>query len=302
MAGLRGIAGRSPIMTAIPPPAATLEPHWLVRMAGMLPLGALRAVGALLGRIVYAVSPAYRGRMLANLEQAGYGEAPAIRRRAAAEAGRMVGELPWIWARPPQVLARRMACDSLHVIEEAFAGRRGVLFLTPHIGGFEATARFCAAKWPITVLFRQPKQDWLAALVASSRSCPGMRAVPVGAAGLRALVRALRSGEAVGLLPDQVPGQGAGAWARFFGRPAFTMTLPERLVAQTGAAVVLAVGERLPGGRGWRLHLERMQEPPSPERLNQRLEGLVARLPGQYLWAYNRYKQPAGVAAPPANV
>src|SRR5690606_30765619 len=164
--------------------------------------------------------------------------------------------------------------------------------------------------------FRQPKQDWLAALVASSRSCPGMRAVPVGAAGLRALVRALRSGEAVGLLPDQVPGQGAGAWAPFFGRPAFTMTLPERLVAQTGAAVVLAVGERLPGGRGWRLHLERMQEPPSPERLHrgrmqrtprpgrrtQRLEGLAARLPGQYCWAYNRYKQPAGVAAPPAKV
>src|SRR5690606_19544131 len=143
--------GRSSTMTAIPPPASSLQPHWLVRIVGMLPLAVLRAAGALLGRIVYAVSPAYRGRLLANLEQAGYGEAPAIRRRAAAEAGRMLAELPWIWARPPQVLARRMACDSLHVIEEAFAGRRGVLFLTPHIGGFEATARFCAAKWPITV-------------------------------------------------------------------------------------------------------------------------------------------------------
>jgi len=103
------------------------------------------------------------------------------------------------------------------------------------------------------------------------------------------------------VLPDQVPGEGAGAWAPFFGRPAFTMSLPERLAAQTGAAVVLAVGERLPGGQGWRLHLERMHEPPTPERLNHRLEGLIARLPGQYLWAYNRYKQPAGVAAPPVH-
>jgi KDO2-lipid IV(A) lauroyltransferase len=285
-------------MTAIPPPASSLKPHWLVRLAGLLPLAVLRGIGGLLGRVVYAVSPAYRGRMLANLAQAGYGEGPAIRRRAVAEAGRMVGELPWIWSHTPEEVARRTTCESLHVIEEAEAARRGILFLTPHIGGFEATARFCAARWPITVLFRQPKQDWLAALVASSRSCPGMRAVPVGAAGVRALLRALRAGEAVGLLPDQVPGQGVGTWAPFFGRPAYTMTLPERLVTQTGAAVVLAVGERLPGGRGWRLHLERMHEAPTPERLNQRLESLIARLPGQYLWAYNRYKQPAGVPAP----
>ena len=267
----------------------------------MLPLAVLRAVGALLGRLVYAASPAYRGRLDANLAQAGYGEAPAVRRRAVAEAGRMVGELPWIWARPPAEVAGRISCDSLRVFDEAEAERRGILFLTPHLGGFEATARYCAARRPITVLFRRPKQGWLAALVASARSAPGMRAVPIGAAGLRALLRALRSGEAVGLLPDQVPGAAAGVWAPFFGRPAFTMSLPERLAAQTGAAVVLAVGERLPGGRGWRLHLERMHEPPTPERLNHRLEGLIARLPGQYLWAYNRYKQPAGVAAPPVH-
>lgn len=288
-------------MTAIPPPASSVQPHWLVRIVGLLPLAMLRAAGALLGHVVYAVSPAYRGRLLANLQQAGYGEAPAIRRRAAAEAGRMVAELPWIWCRTPQEIVRRTSCDSLRVFDEAEAGGRGIIFLTPHIGGFEATARYCAARLPITVLFRPPKQDWLAALVAASRSCPGMRAVPAGPSGLRALLRALRSGDAVGLLPDQVPGEGAGAWAPFFGRPALTMVLPERLAAQTGAAVVLAVGERLPGGQGWRLHLEHMKEPPTPERLNQRLEGLVSRLPGQYLWAYNRYKRPAGAAASPAD-
>jgi len=288
-------------MTATESPASIPSPHWLVRLAGALPLAVLRSAGALLGWLVYAGAPAYRGRLVANLDQAGYGDAPAVRRRAIAEAGRMVAELPWIWARPPAELARRMACDSLRVLHEAAAERRGILFLTPHLGGFEAAARYCAVHQPITVLFRTPKQAWLAALVQSSRSCPGMHAVPVGAAGLRALLRALRSGAAVGVLPDQVPGRGAGAWAPFFGRSAFTMSLPERLAAQTGAAVVLAVGERLPGGQGWRLHLERMREPPTPERLNHRLEGLIARLPGQYLWAYNRYKQPTGASAPPVD-
>ena len=62
------------------------------------------------------------------------------------------------------------------------------------------------------------------------------------------MMRALRRGETVGLLPDQVPPEGMGVWAPFFGRPAYTMTLAARLVQQTGAAVLLLWGERLPRG------------------------------------------------------
>jgi KDO2-lipid IV(A) lauroyltransferase len=282
--------------------ASSAPTHWLVRLVGSLPLPLLHALGGLLGRIVYRASPRYRRMLRANLAQAGLADADAVRRRAVAEAGRMVAELPWIWRRAPAELAPFIRCDTMRVLAEAEAERRGIVFLTPHLGSFEVTARYYAARRPITVLFRPPRQPWLAVLVAAARNCTGMRAVPVGATGLRALLRALRAGDAVGLLPDQVPGPGSGTWTRFFGRPAFTMTLPERLASQTGAAVVLAVGERLPGGRGWRLHLERMHETPTPERLNQRLERLIARLPGQYLWGYNRYKQPAGVSPPPADV
>jgi KDO2-lipid IV(A) lauroyltransferase len=61
------------------------------------------------------------------------------------------------------------------------------------------------------------------------------------------MLRALRAGETVGLLPDQVPPDGMGVWAPFFGRPAYTMTLAARLVQQTGAPALLWC-ERLPGG------------------------------------------------------
>ncbi len=57
--------------------------------------------------------------------------------------------------------------------------------------------------------------------------------------GVRKLLKALKSGEAVGMLPDQAPKAGEGVWAPFFGRPAYTMTLAARL-AQTGATVLLA--------------------------------------------------------------
>jgi KDO2-lipid IV(A) lauroyltransferase len=116
-------------------------------------------------------------------------------------------------------------------------------------------------------------------------------------------LRALKAGEAVGILPDQTPGRGEGEWAEFFGRPAYTMTLVQRLAEATGAPIVLVWGERLPRGAGYRGHAEAM--PPrlpgesAARHLNRALEGLIRRCPEQYLWSYNRYKRPPGVEAPP---
>jgi KDO2-lipid IV(A) lauroyltransferase len=145
-------------------------------------------------------------------------------------------------------------------------------------------------------MFKPPRQAWLRPLLALARREASIRAVPATLAGVRALLRALRAGQAVALLPDQVPDGGDGRQVPFFGRPAWTMTLPQRLVQQTGAGVVLAVAERLPAGRGWRLHLEAMDEAPTPEALNARMEVLIRRFPAQYLWGYNRYKRAAAGA------
>ncbi|MFP5413296.1 MAG: lysophospholipid acyltransferase family protein, partial [Gammaproteobacteria bacterium] len=243
------------------------------------------------GVLVFAASGAYRRKIVANLRRAGHpGLAPAL--RAAAGAGRTVFELPWIWGRPPEALAGRMACADEALLDAFEAEGRGILFLTPHLGSFEATARWYARRAPITVMFRDPRKALIRPLVRQSRNTASMRAVPAAMAGVRAMLRALRAGEAVGILPDQVPGEGEGEWAPFFGEPAWTMTLPRRLAQATGAAVVVAVGERVPGG--WRLHLERLAEAPTPEALNACMERLIRRWPDQYLWGYNRYKRPAG--------
>lgn len=270
----------------------------LFRLLSRFPLGALQAAGALLGLVVHLLSPTYRARLLANLRAAGL---PArLRWRCAAQAGRMVGELPWVWFRPLREVAARVRCDDLAVLDEAERDGRGVLFLTPHLGSFEVTARYYAARAPITVLFKPPRQAALARLLAAARNDGGMRSAPTSLAGVRALLRALRAGEAVGLLPDQVPSAGEGVWSVFFGSHAYSMTLPQRLAASTGATVVLAVGERLGPGRGWRLHLRRLDGPPSPLALNQAMEAEIRRLPTQYLWGYNRFKRPAGAPAPEA--
>jgi KDO2-lipid IV(A) lauroyltransferase len=124
--------------------------------------------------------------------------------------------------------------------------------------------------------------------------------------GVRMLMRALKGGQTAGILPDQVPSQGDGTWAGFFGRPAYTMTLPARLAATTGARIVFVLGERLPAGRGYRLRLQPFDQPLSgdvaadTQKLNDALEALIRQCPSQYLWGYNRYKSPAGVPAPDA--
>ncbi|MBI3348262.1 MAG: lysophospholipid acyltransferase family protein, partial [Burkholderiales bacterium] len=119
-----------------------------------------------------------------------------------------------------------------------------------------------------------------------------------------------RRGEVIGLLPDQVPPDGLGVWAPFFGRPAYTMTLAARLVQQTGAALLLIWGERLPGGQGFVVHVLPAPEiardmPPeaAAAAVNAAMESLIRRAPGQYLWGYHRFKAPRGldIGAAPDN-
>jgi Kdo2-lipid IVA lauroyltransferase/acyltransferase len=61
---------------------------------------------------------------------------------------------------------------------------------------------------------------------------------------------ALKNGEAVGLLPDQVPPEGLGVWAPFFGEPAYTMTLSVRFASVPGTQVLSDVGRAPVVGAG----------------------------------------------------
>jgi Kdo2-lipid IVA lauroyltransferase/acyltransferase len=260
---------------------------WLFGLLSRLPLAVLHALGAALGWVVYLVSGVYRRRFQANVAQAGIPWAQA--RPAIAAAGRMTAELPWLWmATKRRPLGEKLRWDGAELIEAALAEQRGLVVMTPHMGCFEICAqaiaeRFTSPEAPITVLYRPAT-------------------APATLAGVRQMIRALRKGEVIGLLPDQVPPDGLGVWAPFFGKPAYTMTLAARLVQQTGAALLLIWGERLPGGQGFVVHVlpaPQIAKDASPEdaatTVNQAMESVIRRAPGQYLWGYHRYKQPRGL-------
>ena len=268
----------------------------LIRLLAMLPLPALHGLGRFSGRCVYALPGRYRNRLRSNAIQAGYND-PAFFRRAAAETGAMIMETPKVWLQTAHCV-EKVSSDQEHVAREALAEKRGILYLTPHLGCFEITARYMVKYGPLTVMYRPPRHDGLEPAMEQARNIAGLRAVPATMQGVREFVRALRRGEAVGMLPDQVPATGDGVWAPFFGRPALTMTLAGKLARQTGVAVILIAGERLPKGKGWRMHYLRLPEPlpEDPNALaaliNESMETLIRRFPEQYLWSYNRYKIP----------
>jgi KDO2-lipid IV(A) lauroyltransferase len=284
--------------------------RWLSRRS----LRTLHLWGAFAGWLSYALSPTYRRRFNEHVAQAGIARNAA--RAAIAETGRMLMELPYLWMRPSSEPIRpslRMSGDAL--IEAAHESGRGLVLLTPHMGCFEVIAQAYAERYgvdhPITVLYRPARKAWLRELVDNSRTRPGLAAAPATLAGVRQMIRALRRGETVGLLPDQVPPDGMGVWAPFFGRPAYTMTLAARLVQQTGAALVLTWGERLPRGEGYAVRFLPFDEALPEDQtesaavINRAMERLIMQCPQQYLWGYERYKRPRSVGvtdgAPPDN-
>ncbi|MBI5659019.1 MAG: lysophospholipid acyltransferase family protein [Nitrosomonadales bacterium] len=275
-------------------------------LAARFPLGLLHRLGAMLGWATYVISGTYARRMRENLGYAmGDRHERDIRKilnASIAEAGKGVAELPWLWRRPAtEVAASIRACHGWEHVEAARAQGRGVIFLTPHLGCFEVSATYAAQRIPITVLYRPPKLAWLEPLMRGGRAHGQVSLARTDLGGVRLLFKAIKRGEAIGLLPDQVPGKGEGEWAGFFGRPAYTMTLVGRLVESTGAAVIMAYAERLPRGAGYVIYLAPLMFAPglsAAGQINAALEKLVRACPAQYLWSYNRYKVPAGIEPP----
>ena len=269
---------------------------FLFRFLSRLPLWLVHGLGWAVGWLVFLASGVYRNRLLAHAAQA------RVKRRewktAVGEAGKLVAELPRLWVgKPVPVL-----WDGDEYIATALSAGRGIVFLTPHLGCFEITAQAYAQRYgsakPMTVLYRPARQPWLRDLVATARHRPGLDTAPTTLGGVKQMLKALQRGQSLGLLPDQVPPEGLGVWAPFFGRDAYTMTLSARLAQQSGATVLTAWGERLPWGRGFVVRVRPLGAalPPSAADaaavINAAMERLIMECPGQYLWGYARYKLP----------
>jgi len=223
-----------------------------------------------------------------------------------------------LWTRP----ASRNLADIAEVHGEALfdaalaaspvEGRRGLIVAAPHMGNWELLNQWLAVKTPLAILYRAPESAVGEAFLRRVRANAGgqVEQVRAEAAGVRTLLKRLQRGGVVGILPDQQPKAGEGEFAPFFGKPALTMTLFGRLAGRSGARVLFAWCERLPGTSPPRfaLHIEAAPEAigdgdprTAVAALNAGVEAIARRDFAQYQWTYKRYtlRPPGSGAANP---
>jgi KDO2-lipid IV(A) lauroyltransferase len=282
---------------------------FILRLLAALPLPLIHGMGRILGWLIYLAPGRHSARMRNNLYGSGLCQTPRACRRllhqAIAEYGKGILELAPVWMRPyDRALKLVTETRGGEHLDAARAAGHGVILISPHIGCFEMIGLYSATRHPFTVMYKPPRQATLQTLMLAGRQRGQAKLVPTDFSGVRALLAALKRGEAVGILPDHVASRGDGVWAPFFGRQAYTPTLVASLQRKTGAAAFFAVGERLPWGRGYRIHIFPMAAPLPQDKtaaatlINRGVEDMVRRFPAQYLWNYDRHKQPAGVAPP----
>lgn len=223
-----------------------------------------------------------------------------------------------LWTRTPaQNLRLIRAQHGVELFNAALASGRGLIVAAPHYGNWELLNQWLAMKTSLAILYAPPDsrvgEAFLNIVRADSGAAERVTQVRAadGPAAVRQLLRRLKDGGVVGILPDQQPKQGEGEFAPFFATPALTMSLLPRLAARTGATVLLAYCERLDEGDAaaaptFALRIEAAPAAiadPDPAvavaALNAAVERIARRDPAQYQWTYKRWSlQPDGAGNP----
>ncbi|OSI15003.1 lauroyl acyltransferase [Neisseria dentiae] len=283
----------------------------LFRLFAALPLRTLHAIGDALGSLGFYLARKDRERIRRNLQIAGLNADDAAVKAVLRETAKGGLELPVaFFRRPEQVAGLFRAAHGWEHIRQAVENGEGLLLITPHIGSYDIAGRYISEQlpFPLTAMYKPPKIKAFDQVMQAGRVRGKGRTAPTNIQGVKQIIKALRAGEATIVLPDHVPDPhegGEGVWAGFFGKPAYTMTLAGKLAQVKGVKALFFVGERLPAGQGFVLHIEPLQGELNGDKahdaqvINSNVEYWIKRFPHQYLFAYNRYKHPAGAPEPP---
>jgi len=289
----------SPLATRLPWPAALL--YGSLRIVGILPLSVVHAFGTVLGLVLWVARSRSRHVAERNLSlvltQNSAETRQQIARASLIEAGKALAETATIWGRSPQrALGLIREVHGQALFDAARARGKGLIVAAPHLGCWELLNYWLAERAPLSIVYRPPRQAAIEPLLIKVRGNLPVEQVRASGAGVRALYRRLAGGGVVGILPDQRPKQGEGVMAPFFKVPALTMVLVSRLARSTGAEVLFAFAERLPGGAGFRLHF--LEAPAGIDdedvevgcaALNRGVERCVELAFAQYQWMYKRF-------------
>ncbi len=282
-----------------------------VGVASLLPLGAALALGALLGRLAWALAGRTRRLALSHVALA-LPELSAEAQRAVARGtflhlARAAMEAVVAVRRIDPVLERYVtfAGDGERLLKEARAAGKGVVVVTGHLGNWELFARRIARTGPAATIARPSWDRKIDAMVEDFRQRAGVTTIwrREDKAGGRAILKAFRQGVVFGILIDQDTGV-EGAFVPFFGRLAWTPRGAADLALRFGAPLLVAWSRRRGPGRhdGYLIEVEPVAYDPDPSdreaevagitaRCTARLEAAIRRSPTEWVWMHERWKR-----------
>ncbi|MET0101052.1 MAG: lysophospholipid acyltransferase family protein [Sedimenticola sp.] len=281
-----------------------------LRLLAKLPLGAAQRLGGLLGWLSFLFAGEQKRIARINLSRClpelGPAEQERLLRDSLMENAKTLVEMPAMWSGDPARWQERieLAEGSQEVLDAALAQQKGLIVAGPHLGNWELGPHYLSTFIQNTALYKPPKVEAIEEMMTLGRSSSGSRLVPTTTQGVRALYSALANKEAILVFCDQEPsvsGKQGGVYAPFFGHSALTMVLLNRLARKSGAPVLFWFAERLPAGRGFRVHwlpapegMDDVDAVRAATAMNSGLEQCVRMCPAQYLWSYKRFRTQAG--------
>ncbi len=264
--------------------------HWL-------PLPALRALGRVLGHLLYAVGRERREVVLTNLRlcfpEKTEAERVALARAHVVAFSRAVLDRTLGWWASQERLKRLIRISGVEHLTDP-AGRP-VLVLSPHFVGLDAGGTRTSMLLPACSVYSNQKNPVFNKLLYDGRKRFGDTLLLSRQEGMRRIVRAMKEGRRFYYLPDMDFGPRDSIFVPFFGVPAATIPALSRLVRMTGARVVPCITRQVSDG----YEVEVM--PPlegfpgdsveaDTRRINEFIEGEVLRMPEQYFWLHKRFK------------
>ncbi len=278
-----------------------------IALLGLLPLRFVHALAVPLGGLLYYL-PWSKHRIIATnlgvcFPDLYRRQRKSLHRAHLVELMRLVLEAGAMWGWSKARLDRHVMLDeSWDRVASASESGKGLLLVGGHLGNWEILNLYLSTRLPMVTLYRAPESRALDRFITWPRQRFGGRMVASGSPALRHLLSQLRSGRAAGIAADIQPKKGEGVFVDFFATPALTMTLVQRLARKTSCQVIFTWAERLPHGRGWKLHFSPADEhiaDPDPmvalTGMNRWLEQAIKTAPAQYLWIYKRFsRRPEG--------
>ncbi len=285
----------------------------VLRLLSWLPFSLNRRLGSLVGRLGWLMRGRSRAVSEANIRicfpELDRVAQDALVKQSLIETGKGASELAYLWLHPDEALRMIRRIDGDQPLRDALASGRGVMVLAPHLGCWEMVNFWLSSEFDMHAMFKPSVFEPVNELVGKSRAHFKSTLHPASARGVAGLARALKSGPVVtGILPDQVPDKRSGEIVPFFGHPAWTATLPCKLLQQSGARAFMVFAKRLPGIEGYELIIREpdaaIYDPDLAAALtamNRSIEALIREAPEQYIWNYKRFRrkgQPGMPASP----